>query len=217
MGFIDVMMKMNRASSGEEQNRMLTCLKEAGLEQDGEKSFSGTYLGFPTTLTCGLSVNTPYMAMQGLAGLATGGMSMGGHQSRHMLNQKFEIEMELPKDVPPLVLKEKVGILRTDKYITDLINKKGVELPEIKLSDIKLKRARIFGTDEAFARQIASNPELQQLLKKWHFLDARFEGNRLKFTLDDPQIQNQFGSKRAGKPDFVMESLHLCGVLAKSV
>ncbi len=211
--FVPLMVWRAVKQSRTARNYIPDFMRMSGLQQTDKATFSGEYNGFPTTMTFGLGVNYASMAAESIGGL------MGGRADfhrRNLLAQKFNIDMVLPKEVPPLVLKQKVGMLRTDQYVMDLITKKGVELPQIKLPGISLKRAKIFCADEGFARQVASSEELQKLLKTWHFLDVRLEGNKLKFILDDVMSQEKFG-KRTAKPDHPIQALDICVAIGRAV
>ncbi len=213
MGFIDFFMKINRASSGEEQNMLINALKNAGLMQTDKASFAGKYKGLPATLVFGMGVNYANMGMQAMQGLTGGHMSFTKSRQPNWFFQKFVIDMNLPNEVPPLILKENVGVLRTDQFVMDFVNKKSIGLPEIKFRDISLKRTRIFSTDEMFAYKVASSRELQELLKTWYFLDVRLEGNNLKFIFDDNMVLSKFG-KRLQRPDYLIQALDICAAIA---
>ena len=133
---------------------------------------------------------------------------------RNTYYQTLHIQMKSPGGrIPTIMLKEHAGILRTDQYIMDLIEKRNVELPAI--DGLKVGAARVYGSDEAFCRRVAADPELKALIENWHFTDLRATGDTVELVLNDNMVMPTFGSRRMAKPDFVIEALDMSARLAE--
>ena len=113
------------------------------------------------------------------------------------------------------VLKEKVGVLRTDEFLNEFIKGQKVDLPELKSSGVKLKKIRFFGSDEAMVRKIAASAELQQLLSNWHYTDIRIGGDEVKLILDDNMVQATYGT-RFMTPHYIIQGLDICAAVARA-
>lgn len=209
--FVPLMIRRAMRQRKRARNYIPDFLKMTGLKQDAN-GFSGTYKGFPVVFKMGAGYNTSKIAFEALRGIGGGQADFHG---RNIVFQTIHIEMKLPRPVPEIILKERIGVLRTDQYINDMIDGKSFDLPEVKELRGKLKRIRIFTENPAFARSFTDNPDLDRLLKNWHYTDIRISGDKVFFTLDDNMSQATFGS-RTTKPDFPAYALEICAEAAKS-
>jgi len=195
------------------KNYIPDLIRMSGLQPSGQSDFTGNYKGFNTLLRMGLGVNNYQIAHQTVLGM-TGGKS--NLHSPSIFYQKFYIEMTLPNQVPPIILKEKITFLRTDQFINDKIAGKDVDLPEIKTNS-RLKRVRFFGNDQQLAEKIASDGTLKNMMENWHYTDIRISGNTLQFSLDDNMVNPTFGPIRTSKPQFIIDGLNIAAKVAEVV
>lgn len=213
--FVLVPILISRAIKGSKtaRNYIPDLIRLSGLQPSGKTDFAGNYKGFTTLLRMGLGVNNYQIAHQAIHGL-TGGKA--DFHSRSMFYQKFYIEMDLHRDVPATILREKISMLRTDQFINDKIAGKDYNLPEIKTNS-RLKRVHIFGTDQQLAEKIASDPVLKSLFENWHYTDIRINGSKLQFSLDDNMVSPTFGANRTAKPQFIIDGLDIAAKVAEVV
>jgi hypothetical protein len=211
--FVPFMIRRARKQSKTARNYVPDLLRMSGLQQSGQSDLRGNYKGFTTLLKMGMGANYAEMTYEALKGFGGGRADFHG---RNLVWQKFFIEMELPKEVSPVILKEKVGILRTDQFIMDKIAGRNIELPEAPTTS-KLKRVRIFTSDSMLAEKIASDPALQTMIDNWHFTDVRVSSNKLQFVMDDNMINPTFGPNRIAKPQFIIDGLDIAARVAQIV
>ena len=210
--FVPFMIRRAMKARKSSQSFIPDLIQMSGLQQTGDM-FSGTYKGYPATLKFGLDVNYAEAGVNLMSGLAGGGADF---HSRSLMSPKFEATFKISGgSLPSLVLKEKVGVLRTDEFLNEFIKGQKVDLPEMKLSDVKLKRIRFFGSDEAMIRKIAASAELQELLSNWHYADIRIGGDEVKLILDDNMVQATYGT-RLMTPHYIVQGLDICAAVAKA-
>ena len=186
------------------ENFVPDLLAKTGLRQDGSK-LTGEYKGFPVTAYFGLGFNYGNLIFSGKSGWDLASELEG----RSTFYQTLHIQMQVPgADLPTIMLKEHVGILRTDQWIMDRLEGRHVELPEIK--GLKIKKTRFYGSNPDFAKKLASDPELRRLISNWHFTDIRAQGDMIELVLNDNMVMPTFGSYRMSRPDFVVEALDMC-------
>ncbi|MFH2096258.1 MAG: hypothetical protein ABIJ16_11175 [Bacteroidota bacterium] len=189
-------------------------IKMTGLQPSQDNAFRGEYKSFPTVLRMGAGYNYAEVGFEALKGLSGGSMNMYG---RNMVYQKFTVEMDLPVIAPDFMMKEKVGILRTDQFIMDKISGKDVNLPEIKPAGQSLKRIRFFGNDPEMVNKLCADPELRRMTDNWHYTDVRITGSKLTFTLDDNMTNPTFGPKRTASPQFIVDGVDIAARVAQIV
>lgn len=213
---VPLLIKKARKDSKKARSFIPDLIRMSGLKQSGKADFTGTYKGFPTTLTIGMGVNYAESGFEVMKGIAGGGMDF--HQ-RNLFYQKFTIIMKLPgqnnkQNSTEFALKEKVGVLRTDQWIMDTIEGKKLELPELK--DLKFGKVRVFGKSKGLAEKISKDNALRNLLSNWHFTDVRVYDNQVVFTLDDNMVQPTFES-RLQTPDYIIQALDITARVAELV
>ena len=183
-------------------------LRMTGMQLNGQ-TLSGTYAGRPASVDFGLGLNVGKVVM------ATPGQRFESLEGRNTFFQTLHVKMRVPgAELPPMGIKEKVGILRTDQFLNDLIAGKKMELPEMKLDGIRMKRARLYGQDEAFARRLGTDAELERLLSDWYYADIRIGGDAVELVLDDNMVMPTFGGKRMSSPGYVVQALDICARIA---
>ncbi|PLW92311.1 MAG: hypothetical protein C0592_11465 [Marinilabiliales bacterium] len=208
--FVPLMIRRARRQRKRAKNYLPDLLARTGLKQDGN-ILSGTYRGFPTKVSFGVGYNYAEIGFEAMKGMAGGRADFHG---RNMVWQKIYIEIDLGVDVNSIILKEKVGVLRTDQWIMDKIAGREVNLPEIKELKGMLKRVRIFSEDNALASKMASDNQLRELLSNWHYLDVAAVGNKVNFKLDDVMVTATY-ENRLTKPDHVIQALDIAARVAE--
>ncbi|MBU0486506.1 MAG: hypothetical protein KKA07_13300 [Bacteroidetes bacterium] len=211
--FVPFMIRKGIRARARARNFTPNLIKMSGLIPNGDV-LEGDYKGFPTVLKMGVSYNYAEAASNTLGALSGGSAN---YHSRSMISPKFTVEMDLPKPaVSAIIIKQKVGVLRSDQFINDMIAGKGIELPEVKNKDVRFRKARAFSHDADLAVRMANDAELQQLLHKWHYTDIRVNENKLVFTLDDVMVQATFGN-RITTPDYIIQGLNIAARTAQLV
>lgn len=203
--FVPFMIVRAVRSSRRARNFIPDLLRLTGLQLNGQR-LSGSYGGQPTTVDFGLGMNVAKVAFgpgEGLERL----------EGRNTFFQTLHVKMRVPgANFPPLALKEKVGLIRTDQFINDLIAGKKLELPE--MPGVKIQRARAYGQDQTFAQTLVRDAELQRLLSDWYYADIRIGGDGIELVLDDNMVMPTFGSKRMSSPGYVVQALDICARIA---
>jgi hypothetical protein len=212
--FVPFMIRRALKAGKQARNFIPDLLRLTGMQLNND-TLLGTYKNFQTVVNFGLGLNAGKMIM---AGPGMGNQLHAAH-GRNTFYQTLHIKVQMPgSNAPPLGIKEKVGILRTDEFLNEIIQKQRMELPEMKI-DHDLKRVRFYGNDEAFARKFTHDPELKRLLSDWHYCDIRIGGNLVEFRLDDNMVQPTFGGERLASPGYVVQALDIatrCAQLAGS-
>ncbi len=208
--FIPLMIRHTRKQVKSSRTYMPELLRRSGLSKSSNGLF-GRYKGFNTKVKMGIGYNYAKIGSQVLSG----GTSTS-YRGAHTASQTIHVEMTLDKDVTPIILKEKVGVLRTDEFINEKIKGQSINLPEIKELKGILKRVRVYCEDKQFAERIVNDTLLQQLLSDWYFTDVVVTGNKVYFTLDDVMTTPKFGN-RLMKPDHVLQAMNITARVAELV
>ncbi|MBE7439536.1 MAG: hypothetical protein HS115_13850 [Spirochaetales bacterium] len=212
--FIPFMIRKAMKSGAQARNFIPDLLRLTGMQLN-DQTLSGVYRDFPATVRFGLGVNMGKLIMKG----PRPSNQFAGLHGRNTFFQTLHVQLEIPgAGLPPLGIKEKVGILRTDEFLNEIIKQTRMELPELKIPH-SLPRVRFYGTDATFATRFADDPELKRLLSDWHFTDIRIGGSSVELILDDNMVMPTFGGKRMSNPGYVVQALDIASrvaVLAKN-
>lgn len=198
---------MNQAKIA--RNFVPDLLRKTGLNQDGNH-LSGKFRGFEVDVYFGLGFNYGNLILSGKSGWDM----VSELEGRSTFYQTLHVQMKVPgANFPPIMIKEHVGLLRTDQWLMDKFEGRNVELEEI--DGIKIRRSRFYGTDRQLAQRLASDPELIALVSNWHYTDIRAQGDVVELVLNDNMVMPTFGSRRMSRPDFVVEALNMCARLGE--
>ena len=202
--FVPFMIRRAMRQSRDARNFVPDLLRKSGLQQNGG-TLHGDYRGFPVEAHFGLGFNYGKLVLSG----ASGWRMLNKLEGRNTYYQTLHIQMRVPgANMPPTMLKEHTGILRTDQWFMDLAEQRNVELPHHK--DLKIGAAQVYGNDAEFCRRISTDPSLRSLIENWHFTDLRAAGDTVELVLNDNMVMPTFGSRRMSRPDFVIEALDMC-------
>ncbi len=206
--FVPFMIYRAVRGSRRARNFVPDLLRRTGLQLQGNR-LTGEYKGYPTDVYFGLGTNYGKLILSGESGW---GM-VRELEGRNTFYQTLHVQMRVPgANFPKIMLKEHVGPLRTDQWLMDMFEQRNVELPEFE--DLRVGRARVFGTDRTFAEKVVADGELQRLGRNWHFTDVRAAGDVIELVLNDNMVMPTFGSERMSEPGFVVQALDICARVA---
>ncbi|MCR9143742.1 MAG: hypothetical protein NXI24_15955 [bacterium] len=207
--FVPFMIRRAMRQAKEAREFVPELLRKSGLQQDGG-TLKGEYRGFPVEAHFGLGFNYGKLILSG----ESGWRMLQKMEGRNTYYQTLHVQMKVPgANIPTTMFKEHAGLLRTDQWFMDLVEKRNVELPEV--DGLKVGSARVYGTDPEFCRRAAADSELKALIENWHFTDIRAAGDTVELVLNDNMVMPTFGSRRMARPDFVIEALDMCARLAE--
>ncbi|MEQ9365961.1 MAG: hypothetical protein RIF32_17085 [Leptospirales bacterium] len=207
--FVPFMIRRALRQAKEAREFVPELLRKSGLRQDGG-TLKGEYRGFPVEAHFGLGFNYGKLILSGESGWRL----LNKMEGRNTYYQTLHVQMKAPgAQIPTIMFKEHTGILRTDQWFMDLVDRRNVELPAI--DGLKVGAARVYGTDANFCRQAAADAELRRLIEDWHFTDLRAAGDTVELVLNNNMVMPTFGSRRMARPDFVIEALDMCARLAE--
>lgn len=202
--FVPFMIYRAVRGSRRARNFVPELLQRTGLQLQGNR-LTGAYHRFPVDVYFGLGTNYGKLILSGESGWGL----IRKLEGRNTFYQTLHVQMRVPgANFPKFMLKEHVGPLRTDQWLMDMFEQRNVELPEF--DDLRAGRARVFGTDRAFAEKVVNDAELQRLVRRWHFTDVRAAGDVIELVLNDNMVMPTFGSERMSSPGFVIEALDIC-------
>jgi len=209
--FIPFMIRKAMKSGAQARNFVPDLLRLTGMQLN-DQTLSGVYRGFPAQVQFGLGVNMGKLIMKG----SRPSNQFRGLHGRNTFFQTLHVRLEIPGSagMPPLGIKEKVGILRTDEFLNEVIKQTRMELPEMKIEH-GLPRVRFYGNDAAFAARFAQDPELKRLLSNWYFTDIRLGGTTVELILDDNMVMPTFGGDRMSNPGYVVQALDIASRVAE--